>query len=74
MCNARTLDEIINLLKDAVHFAVFDSIKGFFHVPMDEASKLLMAMLATVGIYLYNMLAMGLSNATDIFESCMYQI
>ena len=30
VCNARTLDEIIALLKDAVHFAVFDSTKGFF--------------------------------------------
>ena len=72
--NARTLDEIINLLKDAVHFTVFNSTKGFFHVPMDEASKLLTAMLTPVGIYLYNVLAMGLSNATDIFESCMHQI
>ena len=62
------------MLKDAVHFAVFNSTKGFFHVPMDEASKLLTAMLTPVGIYLYNMLAMGLSNATDIFESCMCQI
>ena len=38
VCNTRTLEEIINLLKDAVHFGVFDSTKGFFHVPMDEAS------------------------------------
>ena len=35
VCNARTLDEIIVLLKDAVHFAVFDSTKGFSHVPLD---------------------------------------
>ena len=41
---------------------------------MDKASKLLTAMLTPVGIYLYNVLAMGLSNATDIFESCMHQI
>ena len=40
VCNARTLDEVIALLKDAVHFAVFDSTKGFFHIPLDEASKL----------------------------------
>ena len=64
ICNSRTLDDIINLLKDAVHFAVFDSTKGFFHVPMDKASKLLTAMLTPFGIYLYNVLAMGLSNAT----------
>ena len=74
MCNARTLDEIIVLLKDAIHFAVFDSTKGFFHMPLDEASKMLTAMLTPVGIYIYNVLAMGLSNATDIFESCIHQI
>ena len=74
MCNARILDEIIALLKDAIHFAVFDSTKGFFHVPLDEASKMLTAMLTPVGIYIYNVLAMGLSNATDIFESIIRQI
>ena len=74
VCNARTLDEIIALLKDAVHFAVFDSTKVFFHVPLDEASKMLTAMLTPVGIYIYNVLAMGLSNATDIFESIIHQI
>ena len=74
VCNARTLDEIIALLKDAVHFAVFDSTKGFFHVPLDEESKMLTAMQTPVGIYIYNVLAMGLSNATDIFESIIQQI
>ena len=43
-------------------------------MPMDEASKLLMAMLTPVGIYVYNVLAMGLSNVTAIFESCISQI
>ena len=56
VCNARTMDEIA-LLKDAVHFAVFDSTKGFFHVPLDEASKMLTAMLTPAGIYIYNALA-----------------
>ena len=74
VCNARTLDEIIALLKDAVHFAVFDSTKGFFHVPLDEALRMLTAMLTPVGIYIHNVLAMGLLNATDIFESCICQI
>ena len=74
MCNARTLDEIVALLKDVVHFAVFDSTKGFFHVPLDEASKILTAMLTPVGIYIHNILAMGLSNATDILESTIQQI
>ena len=31
-------------------------------------------MLTPVGIHIYNILAMGLSNATNIFESCIRQI
>ena len=71
VCNARMLDEIIALLKDAVHFAVFDSTKGFFHVPLDEASKMLTVILTPVGIYIYNVMAMGLLNVMDILKSCI---
>ena len=74
ICNMRTLEEIIDMLKGSMYFAVFDSTKSFFHVPLDCELKLLMAMLTTIGIYLYNVLAMGLSNATDIFEKCMQNI
>ena len=31
-------------------------------------------MLTPIGIYLYNVLTMGLSNTTDIFEKCMQNI
>ena len=70
----RTLEEIIDLLKGSLYFAVFDSTKSFFHVPIDDNSRQLTAMLMPIGIYLYNVLAMGLSNATDIFEACMRNI
>ena len=60
-----TLEDIVDKLKDATHFAVFDSTKSFFHVPLDEAP---------IGIFVYNVLAMGLSNATDIFEKCIREI
>ena len=70
----RTLEEIKDLLKGSLYFAVFDSTKSFFHVPIYDAPRQLTAMLTPVGIYLYNVLAMGLSNATDIFESCMRNI
>ena len=73
VCNVYTLEDI-DKLKNATHFAIFDSTKSFFHVPLDEASKKLMAMLTPFGIFVYNVLAMGLSNATDIFEKCMRQI
>ena len=74
ICNMRTLEEITDMLKGSMYFAVFNSTKSFFHVPLDCESKQLTAMLTPIGIYLYNVLAMGLSNATDIFDKCMQNI
>ena len=54
--------------------ACFDALKGFFHVPFDENSKLLTAMLTPIGVFIYNVLAMGLTNANDIFEQCLRDI
>ena len=71
VCNMRTLEEIIDKLKGSMYFAVFDSTKSFFHVPLDHELKQLMAMLTPIGIYLYNVLTMGLGNATDIFKKYM---
>ena len=70
----KTLEKIIDMLKGSMYFAVFNSTKPFFYVPLDHKSKQLMTMLIPIGIYLYNVLAMGLSNATDIFEKCMRNI
>ena len=74
VCNAQTMDDVVHKLKDAKFFAVFDTSKGFFHVPLDAESKVLTAMLTPLGIYVYNVLAMGLSNATDLFETCICEI
>ena len=74
VCNMRTLEEITDMLRGSLNFAVFDSTKSFFHVPLDCESKQLTAMLTPIGIYLYNVLAMGLSNTTDIFKKCMQNI
>ena len=48
--------------------------KGFFHFPLDQESKLLTVILTPFGIYVYNVLAMGLSNATNLFETCILEI
>ena len=74
VCNSQTMDDVIEKLKNAKYFAVFDRSKGFFHVPLDKKSKLFTAMLTPFGIYVYNMLVMGLSNATDLFETCIREI
>ena len=54
--------------------ACFDALKGFFHVPLDENSKLLTAMLTPIGVFIYNVLSMGLTNANDTFEQCLHDI
>ena len=50
--------------------ACFDALKGFFHVPLDDSSKLL----TPIGVFIYNVLTMGLTNANDIFEQCLHNI
>ena len=43
-------------------------------MPIDDDSRQLTAMLTAIDIYLYNVLAMGLSNTANIFETCMRNI
>ena len=50
VCNSQTMDDIINKLKQAKYFAVFDTSKGFSHVRLDQESKFLTAMLTPFGI------------------------
>ena len=54
--------------------ACFDALNTFFHVPLDKNSKLLTAMLTPIRVFIYNVLAMGLTNANDIFEQCLHDI
>ena len=68
ICNSYTLDEISYMIKDAKVLTVVDANKGFFQVPLDEESQLLTAMGTPEGIYVFNVLAMGLALASDVFE------
>ena len=42
--------------------------------PLDQDSKLLTAMLTPFGIHVYNVLAMGLRNATDLSKTCIHEV
>ena len=72
--NSYTLDEISYKLKDAKVLTVCDANKGFFQVPLHKDSQLLTAMLTPEGIYVHNVLAMGLSLASDVFEQIIRDI
>ena len=41
VCNSQMMDDVIHKLKHAKYFTVFNTSKGFFHVPLDQESKLL---------------------------------
>ena len=68
------MDGVNEKLKGVKYFAVFDTSTGFFHVPLDQESKMLTAMLTPFGMHVYNVLAMELSNATNLFETCIREI
>ena len=74
VCNSNTLDEISFELQNAKHFSVFDATKGFFHLPLNDKSKLRTDMLTLNGVCVSNVLAMGLSSANDLFESALWEL
>ena len=74
VCNAQTIDDVIEKLKHAKYFTIFDTSKGFFHIPLGQESKLFTVMLTPFGIHVYNLLAMGFSNATDLFKTCIREV
>ena len=61
-------------LKDAKFFSVFNATIGFFHLPLNEKSKLLTAMLTPIGVSVFNILTVGLSNSNDLFESALREL
>ena len=71
--NSHTLDEISYKLKVKV-LTVCDANKCFFQVPLHKDSQPLTAMLTPEGIYVHNVLAMGLSLASDVFEQIIRDI
>ena len=72
--NSTTVEEVSHKLAGAKFFSMFDAAKGFFHLPLSEESKLLTAMLMPDSVYVFNVLAMGLCNSGDLFESVLNQL
>ena len=68
------LDEVSHKLAGAKFFSMFDATKGFFHLPLSKNSKLLTVMLMPEGVYVFNVLVMGLCNSGDLLESVLKQL
>ena len=74
VCYSNTFDEVSFKLRDAKFFSVFDATKRFFHLLLNEKSKLLTEMFTPLGVYAFNVLTMGLSNSNDLFESDLKEL
>ena len=60
-------ETVRNLPTGTGHFAVFDALKGYHQIPLDEESKDLTAFMTPFGRYRYKRLAFGLNSAGDVF-------
>ena len=69
VCNSNTLDEVSFKLKDAKFFLVFDATKGYFHMPLNERSKLLTAMLTLIEVYVTNNLLYSRNIVLEISQA-----
>ena len=60
-------ETIRNLPKGITHYAVFDALKGYHQIELDEESQKLTAFMTPFGRYVFKRLPMGLSSAGDVF-------
>ena len=58
---------IRNIPKGTKHYAVFDALKGYHQVELDEESRALTTFMTPFGRYRYRRMPMGLSSAGDVF-------
>ena len=61
------LETVRSLLRGEKYFAVFDALKGYHQIPLDEESKIMTAFYTPFGIYCYRSLPMGYAASKDIF-------
>ncbi len=58
---------IRNIPKGTKHYAVFDALKGYHQIDLDEESRALTTFMTPFGRYRYCRLPFGLSSAGDVF-------
>ena len=63
----QTLDEILPELGKAKIFAKFDLRSGYWHVPLDEASRKLTCCQTPFGRFVWNRLPFGLKVSSELF-------
>ena len=64
----KTIDEVVTRLNDAKFFSVVNAKKGYWHVPLDEASSYLTTFNTPFGRFRFTRLLFGLVVSQDVFQ------
>ena len=65
------MDELLFSLKGCRFFSTVDAQKGFWHIPVSEDSRALTAFRTRSGVYVWNVMPMGLTNSPASFQRFM---
>jgi hypothetical protein len=68
------IDDMLNKLAKAKIFTTLDLASGYYQVEMEEASKKYTAFSCDMGLFEYNVMPMGLTNACATFQRLMNRI
>ena len=66
-----SVDESLAKLGKSRYFTKLDDNSGFWQLPLDEESKLLITFVTPFGRYCFNCLTFGISSAPEIFQRTM---
>ena len=64
----KTIDEVVTQLSGAKFLSVVDAKKGYWHVPLDEASSYLTTFNTPFGRYRFTRIPFGLVVSQDVFQ------
>ena len=65
------VDEIFARLAQAKYYTVIDLISGYNQVPLDPESRPYTAFMTSKGVFQFNVLPMGVTNAVETFQRLM---
>lgn len=68
------IQDLVDALDGAKVFSTLDLAKGYWQVPLDEASKEITAFATVDGLYEFNVLPFGLCTASAIFQRTMHRV